>query len=167
MKIEVYVSRYIKKYIEYTHPKPITFKRTNVYAMLFFAQRKFNGGESRTINSSRTNLNDVIYIHLSTTQFLYQRMKGKTTLTDYVAFNNIVRDFFYKDFFNYMDFRLFRKKLVENDNRQIKDIVQDYMTKLCLSDDDILLETLLRNYRRYRTDPNIDLYELIESLVDE
>jgi hypothetical protein len=66
-----------------------------------------------------------------------------------------------------MDLKLLKKELLKQFERLIKDFALQFMAKLNLSDDDILLETLLRNYRRYRLNLDLDIYELIESLEDD
>jgi hypothetical protein len=66
-----------------------------------------------------------------------------------------------------MDLMLLKMIILEDTEQRIKDFALNYMEKLNLSDDDILLETLLRNYRRYRLNPDLDIYDLIDSLKDD
>ena len=167
-KIKVRISRFCKKYIEYKHPKKLTLKRTNLYAMLFYAEWKFCGKDIRTTNfGKRHNLNDEIIIYVSEDNWKRQRIKKEPTDITYTSYNRIIRNFFYEEYFTFMDLRLLKKELLQEHEQLIKELALEFMTKLLLSDDDINLETLLRNYRRYRLNPNLDLYELIDSLHDE
>jgi hypothetical protein len=168
MKIEVKISQYLKKYIEYKHPKKITFRRSNIYAMLFFAEWKFRGKQVKNANlGKRYNLNATIDIHISETEWQNQYLKKEPADIVYTSFNRIIRNFFYEEYFIFMDLRLLKKQILNEHDQLIKELAIEFMDKLRLSDDDILLETLLRNYRRYRLNPNLDLYDLIESLHDD
>ena len=167
-KIKVKVSRYVRRYIEYKHPRKLQLRRTNLYAMIFFAEWKFRGTEVKNPNfGKRHNLNDEIIIHATDDTWKNQYIKKQPSDIVYTSFNKIIRNFFYEEYFTFMDLRLLKKELLQEHEQLIKELALEFMHKLSLSDDDIMLETLLRNYRRYRLNPNLDLYELIESLHDD
>lgn len=167
-KIKVKVSRYVRKYIEHKHPRKLQLRRTNLYAMIFFAEWKFRGTEVKTANfGKRHNLNDEIIIYATDDTWKNQYIKKEPSDIVFTSFNKIIRNFFYEEYFTFMDLRLLKKELLQEHEQLIKELALEFMLKLSLSDDDIMLETLLRNYRRYRLNPNLDLYELIESLHDD
>ncbi|MEA5458668.1 hypothetical protein VB796_06455 [Arcicella sp. LKC2W] len=186
MLIEVAVTPVNEKFIRSKHPDNIKIGRHSLFFMIYLAQRKFRDGHESTktkiplvkpkklivINQKQEDTTPVIKysskitFKCSAVQWLRLCLKGPETVIVITSFNRIIRDFFYQDFFNYMNLRVLAKELLTIDSQEIKGFALEYMQKLRLSDDDIMLETLLRNYRRYRLNPNLDLYELIESLND-
>ena len=187
MHIEVAVTPVNEKFIRSHHPNNITINRHSLFFLIYFAQRKFRDGHESTktkiplVKAKKSKVAIVsvvdpepvikysskITFQCSSVQWLRLCLKGAETVIVVTSFNRIIRDFFYQDFFNYMNLRVLAKELLSLDSREIKGFVIDYMTKLSLSDDDIDLQTLLRNYRRYRENPLLDMYQLIERLSDE
>lgn len=167
MQIEVKVSKFVFKYIIYKNPKSIKLQRTNFFAMLFFAQLKFRGNGKIWKPKKNIKLEESIFIELSDAQWKKQCLKIKADIVHYSAYNKIIRNFFYEEFFTFMDLRLLKKELLQDDDTLIKELTFEFMRKIDLSDDDISYETLLRNYRRYRNTEHCDLYELLDQLNDE
>ncbi len=167
MLIEVKVSKFVRKYIQYKNPKQLKLQRTNLFAMLFFAQAKFRDNGKIWNPKKKIVLNDTITIELSEAQWKKQCLKTELQIFHYSAYNKIIRNFFYEDFFTFMDLRLLKKELLQEDDTLIKELTFEFMRKIDLSDEDISYETLLRNYRRYRNSQYCDLYELLDQLDDD
>ncbi len=165
MKIKVSVTPCNLKYIEYMKPKGLKVKRQEFYYALWNHQRKFRGGENVK------KFNDKIYsstisFNCSLATWLRQSIKGNEDAVMIIGFNKMIRDLFYQYFFFFMNERLILKLALNRDSQQIREFAIEFMAKLNLSEEDINLETLLRNYRRYRETPNLGLYDLIDSLDD-
>ncbi|MES2517500.1 MAG: hypothetical protein V4585_05310 [Bacteroidota bacterium] len=187
MQIEVAVTPVNLKFILSQNKAKLKVGRHSLYFLIYFAQRKYRDGNESTktkiptIKTKKKNSDNELVdeclhklkyskkltFNCSMSHWLKLRMKGSETVIVVTSFNKIIRDFFYQDFFQFMNNRLLAKELLSLNLTEIKQFAIEYMAKLSLSDDDINLETLLRNYRRYRLNPNLDLYELIESLNDE
>lgn len=167
MQIEVKVSKFVRKYIIYKNPKSIKLQRSNFFAMLFFAQLKFRGNGKVWEPKRKTKLDESIFIEMSDAQWNIQHIKKEANIVHFSAYNKMIRNFFYEDFFGFMDLRLLKKELLQDDDTLIKELTFEFMRKIDLSDEDISYETLLRNYRRYRNTANCDLYELLDQLDDE
>ncbi|MDI9870560.1 hypothetical protein [Flectobacillus roseus] len=136
--------------------------------MLFFAQAKFRKNGYKTNPDAKKNfpLDDAIYIEVSESQWVMQRLKSIFYDYQHAYFNKIVRDLFYQEYFEFMNLRYLKKVLTHDDESQIKDLTFEFMLKLDLSEDDYSSETLLRNYRRYRNSDSCDLYDLLEAIDD-
>jgi hypothetical protein len=167
MQVQVKVSRLNLKYLEFSRPKGVRLIRSDEIGMMFLAQLKFRGGESERNMKAKHNLVYTYIIRVPDKTWYNQCIKKDPQHVAIAAFNRHVRNKFYQEFFIYMDLKLLKKELQKRYETLIKDFAFQFMAKLNLSDDDILLETLLRNYRRYRTNPDLDLYELIDSLSDD
>lgn len=167
MQVQVKVSRLNLKYLEFSRPKGIRLIRSDEIGMMFLAQLKFRGGESERNMKAKHNLIYTYIIRVPDKTWYNQYIKKDPQHVALSAFNRHVRNKFYQDFFKFMDLKLLKKELLKRYDILIKDFALQFMAKLTLSDDDILLETLLRNYRRYRLNPDLDIYELIESLKDD
>ena len=50
---------------------------------------------------------------------------------------------------------------------QIREIAINFMRKYNLMESDVKLQTLLRNYRRYREDPNNSLDDVLEKISED
>lgn len=162
MRIQVFVKPYVRKYIAYKHPKTLTFHRKNIYAMLFFAEWKYRERVCYT-NDAIHKLSDVIYIELSQQQWTDQRLKKEPKPVVYIAFNKIIRDFFFQDFFQFMDISYYAK-LKTDSKTEIREIAQAWIDMLQLSDDEMSIETLLRTYRRYRDKTEEEILDIIDQL---
>lgn len=167
MQISVRISQVNLKFIQSQVGDKISIGRRSIYFLLYLAERKYRDGNE----SADTPIDDVLYsTHIqfdcSLSQWLKLRIKGNDANIVVTSFNRLVRDFFYQDYFQFMNVKLLEREIKGCHSLEIKGFAQDYMDKLSLSDDDIDLQTLLRNYRRYRLSPNSDLYTLIESLHD-
>lgn len=147
-------------------PKGLKVKRQEFYYALWNHQRKFRGGEDNVRKFNQKLYSSTISFSCSLTMWLKQCIKGKEDPVMIVGFNKMIRDLFYQYFFFFMNERLLLKTALHRDNQQIREFGIEFMDKLNLSDEDIMLETLLRNYRRYRDNSTISLYELIATLDD-
>ena len=168
MQIYVRISNVNLKFIQSQVGDKISVSRRSIYFLLYLAERKFRDGNE----SSDTPIDNVLYstqiqFDCSLSQWLKLRIKGKESNIVITSFNRMVRDFFYQDFFQFMNVKLLEREIKGYHTLEIKGFAEDYMQKLSLSDDDIDLQTLLRNYRRYRLNPNSEIYALIESLHDD
>jgi hypothetical protein len=167
MEIKVRVTSVNKKFMLSKPNKLIKVGRQSLYFLVYLAQRKFRDGHESQIIPIHAKYNDEIIFKCSEIRWIMLRIKGNDTNNIISGFNKIIRNFFYEDFFRYMDLMLLKMIILEDTEQRIKDFALNYMEKLNLSDDDILLETLLRNYRRYRLNPDLDIYDLIDSLKDD
>jgi hypothetical protein len=141
--------------------------RQSLFFLIYLAQRKFRDGHLDHNSPIQIKYYEIMTFKCSLFQWTKLRIAGIDSNIVITSFNKIIRNFFYEDFFRYMDLMLLKMIILEDTEQRIKDFALNYMEKLNLSDDDILLETLLRNYRRYRLNPDLDIYDLIDSLKDD
>jgi hypothetical protein len=168
MNITVKVTSVNLKFINSKSVKLRRVNRNSLYFLIYLAQRKFRDGNVNTKTEPDLHkYNATLKFSCSLSKWLALRLKGAESEIVITSYNKIIRNFFYEDFFEYMNKRMLAKHILSLQNEQVKQYAEAYMEKLSLSDDDISLETLLRNYRRYRENEAIDLYLLIESLADE
>ena len=162
MKINVFIRPYLKKYLAYKHPKPIVFSRTNIYAMLFFAEWKFR--ERFTVeHESKHELTEVIHIHISEANFFAQCLKSEIPSIVHLSFNNFLKDMFFDDFYSYMD-KCLAAKTASKSTVEIKSFAERWIDDLQLDDTEILADSLLRSYRRYRQKQENDINQLLKTI---
>lgn len=166
MEIKVNVTAVNKKFILSKSPKLRKVGRQSLYFLIYLAQRKFRDGNITHNIPVQLKYNQTVIFKCSLFQWTKLRIAGIDTNIVITSYNKIIRNFFYEDFFEFMNSRFLKKELLGLQEQLIKEFAIDYMEKLSLSEDDIMLETLLRNYRRYRLNTKLDLYELIDSLDD-
>lgn len=170
MNIEIQVSPYIQKYLEAKNPSGLKLKRKNIYAMIFFAQYKYVRAGKRKVKKVHSPFQNAltakINIEVSEDDFVRQRMKKEVKLEHCVGFHSAMREFFYQDFFEYVNLRLL-DTILRSKQSQIKGLIKQFMEANSLTEEEIKLETLIRNYGRYRANKTIDIYELISQLEDE
>jgi hypothetical protein len=167
MEINVNVTSVNKKFMMSKPCKLRKVGRQSLYFLIYLAQRKFRDGHLDQKSPIQIKYNQMITFKCSLFQWTKLRIAGLDSNIVITSYNKIIRNFFYEDFFRYMDLMLLKMLLLKDTEQQIKLFALNYMDKLNLSDDDILLETLLRNYRRYRLNPDLDIYDLIELLEDD
>ncbi len=168
MKISVRVSNVNQKFIRYQVGDEISVNRRSLYFQIYLAQRKYRDGNNLKLSPIlEAQYSNYIQFECSFVRWAKLCIKGPDLSIVVTSFNRMVRDFFYQDYFQYMNIRLLEREIKGFHSIDIKNFAEDYMHRLNLSDDDIDLQTLLRNYRRYRLNPNSDLFRLIESLRDD
>lgn len=168
MIISVKVTRLNFRFFYSQNPKWQKVNRSNIFFRVYLGDKKYYEKK----NQKKIAVDEVKYckeiqFNCSMLLWLKLRMKKEDSNIVITSFNKFLRDLFYQDFFNYMNLHILAKELLHRDSDQIKEYAMNYMDKCNLSDDDIDLQTLLRNYRRYREDKNIDLYEFLEQLSDD
>jgi hypothetical protein len=130
--------------------------------MLFFAEWKYRERVCYS-NDAIHALSKSIYIELSEQQWKDQCLKKDPKPIVFIAFNKIIRDFFFQDFFQFMDISYYAK-LKTDSKTEIREIAQAWIDMLQLSDDEMSIETLLRTYRRYRDKTEEEILDIIDQL---
>lgn len=169
MELQIWVNPFIRKYLEVINPDGIKLKTSNIYAMIFFAQYKYvrtKNKKSKYYSNKNLRLTAKIKIDISESDFVKQRMKKAVTLDCCRSFHTCVRELFYQNFFEYVNLRI-SNRASKGLEFKIKKTVLQFVLDYNLSEDEIKIETLIRNYGRYRASNNIDIYQLINTLEDE
>ena len=168
MEIKIKVAPFVKKFLLHKS-RGLVLNPKNIYTMIFFAQYKYISSSDRKNREikGRYNLCEEMAIKTSLANWIRQRFKKEVTANCNLSFHFVMRELFYQDFFEYVNLRLLESKISSND-MTINRIIESYMTDRNLTDEDIKLETLARNYRRYRAESDIDINALIQKhLKDE
>lgn len=166
MKLEVLVSSYLQKYLRKKYPSGIPFRRTERLAMLWLGHYKCRTNKSKVTTNSRYKLNAPVFITMSDAMFQVERLKSQQTMTVSLEFCKQVRIQFYEEFFRYVDFRRLDNTIRDNDET-IHFIIEEFMLENGIDEDDVQIETLKKNYWRYRKNGNSSLESLINNLKDD
>ena len=104
---------------------------------------------------------------MSETQFKELHVKSYNTPIVITSFNKAIRNLFYTEYFVYMDKQMLINEYKRDNEFQIREIAINFMLKLFLTESEIKLQTLLRNYRRYRENPNWSMEENLEHISED
>lgn len=168
MKITVAATPLNAKYVMQQPLKWLKAKRTSKYFKEYLFQKKYRDGNT----SSEKKFEEKIYCKQIVFQCTaLQSSKLRIQLEDkpcvVTSFNKGIRNMFYADFFIYMDKWMLYNEYSLNNEFQIREIVLSFMGKFNLLESEIKLQTLLRNYRRYRENPENSMDDVLELISED
>lgn len=168
MKLIVAATTLNAKYVMQQPLKWLEAKRTSKYFKEYLFQKKYRDGNT----SPNKCYNEKIYcktitFQCTTLQATKLRIQLEDTPIVITSFNKGIRNIFYADFFIYMDKWMLINEYSLKNEYQIREIVLSFMGKYNLDEADVKLQTLLRNYRRYRENPENTLDEVLEFISED
>lgn len=162
MKIRMPLERYLVKYLKVIHPEVIKIERVDFLGMLVFAHIKYRRTSGKSgILHKKSNLVDKIDVEIPFPKWVRFALFSDIEHS-YEGFNRCIHDFFYKSYYEFMwqEKRLNNYEvLIGMKKKKIRDLTLDFMKVYDLSELDISIETLLRNYRRKRNAESADKSE--------
>lgn len=164
MQVHIKLTSKSVKFLEYIRPNGIRIKKEDEIGMQLLAYMKY---PERYDEREHPELIYKYIVRIPDAMWYQFRLKrvGENFIDS--SFENYVRKQFYQFFFNYMNFKILDKIVKRNRNFQIKLLIADFMKELSLSDNEISLETLIRNYHRYRANPDVMINSFIDFIRDE
>lgn len=149
MRIDIPIEPYLKKYLDVRHPV-IKIQRSDFIGMLAYAHLKYRKPSPHQHLSSK--LISKVSIEIPFSKWVRLSLYNDREWS-YIGFNNCIHDFFFMEYYQYMDTELrFNEleQLLGKKKLKIVDLTKQFMALFDLSEEDISIETLLRNYRRRR-----------------
>lgn len=168
MKITVAATPLNAHYVMQQPLKWLKVKRHTKYFKEYLYQKKYRDSKTspdRSYNEKAYSKN--ITFQCTTLQGKRLRIQMEDTPIVITSFNKGIRNLFYSDFFIYMDkWMLFNEYSLKKEY-QIREIVLSFMGKYTLDETHVKLHTLLRNYRRYRENPENSMDEALELISED
>lgn len=168
MKIKVQATTCNAKFVA---AQPLKWRKVNRTSRLFkeyLFQKKFRDGHhSKKDEIDNVKYSDKITFHCTTSQSKNLCIQKEDSLIVITAFNKQVRNLMYTDFFIHMDRWMLQNEYKLNNEFEIRELAINFMIKYNFMESDIKLQTLLRNYRRYREDPNNSLDDVLEKISED
>lgn len=168
MKIIVQATPCNAKYVAAQPIKWLKVNRTSRLFKEYLFQKKFRDGhlhEKSEIDDKKYS--DKITFHCTTLQSKRLCIQKEDCMIVITSFNKQVRNLMYTDFFVYMDRWMLHNEYALSNEFQIREIAINFMKKYDLMESDIKLQTLLRNYRRYRENPDNSLDDVLEKISED
>lgn len=168
MKIEVLATACNAKFVSAQPLKWLRVNRTSKLFKEYLFQKKFrDGNRDKSDQIDEKKYCQKITFRCTTYQSKNLYIQKEDTAIVITAFNKQVRNLFYTDFFVYMDRWMLHNEYSLGSEFQIREIAINFMRKYNLMESDVKLQTLLRNYRRYREDPNNSLDDVLEKISED
>ncbi|MCR9064495.1 MAG: hypothetical protein NXI00_11050 [Cytophagales bacterium] len=141
MKLTFLLEEYLYKYYVKRFDVETSLIRKSIPGMLALGQSK-NYMPIRNVDIEK--LTCEVYFTVSFKKLLRLRINSPSE-NALKGFNANIRGLFYDEYFEFMD-----ERSTYMSDEQLIVISRDFMDKYSLSEDDVNVQTLLRNYRRYR-----------------
>lgn len=169
MKITVQATPLHAKYVMQQPMKFLKVNRTNskYFKEYFFHKKLHDGNQSAKRPFDEKKYSKVITFRCTTLQVKQLRILKEDTPIVITSFNTGIRNMFYTDFFIYMDKWMLFNEYSKNDKYKIRELVLSFINKFNLLEVEVKLETLLRNYRRYRENPENSMDEALLLISDD
>jgi len=167
-KIEVLATPCNAKYVAAQPAKWLKVNRTSKLFKEYLFQKKFRDGHLNMNDEiDEKKYSSKITFQCSTLQATKLRIQKEDSLIVITSFNKQVRNLMYTDFFMHMDKWMLHNEYKLNNEYEIRELAINYMIKYDFMESDIKLQTLLRNYRRYRENPDYLLEDILEKISED
>lgn len=144
MKLTFRLEKYLYKYYVTRFDVETSLIRKSIPGMLALGQLKNYMPIGRFETKRFKRLTEDVFFTITFKKLVRLRISSPS-VNALKGFNANIRDLFYEEYFNFMD-----ERTIHLSDEQFITISRDFMDKYGLLEDDLNVQTLLRNYRRYR-----------------